>query len=240
MRAFFRWLANLALRLTDYLGRHLAYRAAVQPAATTPGPGRRPMRRRRLSPWIKVPYAVFVGILVPVYWVHYGPSNFLWFSDLALLAGLLAVWLESALIASMVALAVLLPELAWNAEFFSVLLFDKEWFGLSAYMFDRTIPGYLRALSLFHVFLPPLLLWMVFRLGYDRRALGWQTVVAWIVLPLSYPFAHAPEHNINWTRGFHDEQHFMPDWLWVAMLMVGLPLLIYLPTHLLLHRLFAR
>ena len=42
-----------------------------------------------------VPYTLFVCILVPVYWRYYGPANFLWFSDLALLIGLAALWLES-------------------------------------------------------------------------------------------------------------------------------------------------
>ena len=32
-----------------------------------------------------VPYTLFVCSLVPVYWRYYGPANFLWFSDLALL-----------------------------------------------------------------------------------------------------------------------------------------------------------
>lgn len=230
MRRFFAWLARVARRLISSL---------VAPPRRAPRTNLLP-RPRRISLWVKIPYTVFVAVLAPVYWLHYGPSNFLWFSDLALFGGLLAVWLESRLIASMMALAVLLPELAWNTEFLSVLVFDRELLGLSGYMFDQTIPIYLRALSLFHIVLPALLLWLLLRLGYDRRALRWQTLLAWTVLPLSYPFAHAPEHNINWTRGFHDEQHLMPGWLWVAMLMVGFPLLLYLPTHFLLRSLFAR
>ena len=34
--------------------------------------------------WLKVACTLFICILVPVYWIQYGPGNFLWFSDIAL------------------------------------------------------------------------------------------------------------------------------------------------------------
>jgi hypothetical protein len=40
----------------------------------------------------------------------------------------------------------------------------------SDYMFQPEIPPPLRALSLFHCWMPFLLLWLVYRLGYDARA----------------------------------------------------------------------
>ncbi len=118
---------------------------------------------------IKVGYTLFLLVLVPVYWAHYGPKNFLWFSDIALLTTGATLWLESPLLASMMMLAVLLPELAWNLDFFGRLLTGHGMFGMSAYMFDARTPRYLRALSLFHVPLPVGLVWLVTRLGYDRR-----------------------------------------------------------------------
>jgi hypothetical protein len=35
--------------------------------------------------WISLPYAMMVGVIVPVYWQTYGPTNFLWLSDIAVL-----------------------------------------------------------------------------------------------------------------------------------------------------------
>ena len=35
--------------------------------------------------WIKIAYTLFVCVLVPFYLRFYGPMNFLWFSDVALL-----------------------------------------------------------------------------------------------------------------------------------------------------------
>ena len=188
--------------------------------------------------WLKISYTLFVCVLVPVYWRHYGPANFLWFSDIALLVSVPALWLESSLLASMMALAVLLPELGWNVDFFFRWVTGKPLIGISAYMFDRAIPRYLRALSLFHVGLPVLLLWMVHRLGYDRRALIAQTAVTMIVLPLSYWLGDRRE-NINWVYGFGEKPQATVSPLWfLIFLMVGFPLAIYLPTHLLLDRFF--
>ena len=72
--------------------------------------------------WIKVSYALFVALLVPIYWMQYGPQNFLWGSDLVLFGTLLAVWLESRLLASMMAIAALIPELLWTIDYVGRLI----------------------------------------------------------------------------------------------------------------------
>src|SRR5579862_466165 len=95
--------------------------------------------------WIKATYTLFVAVLIPVYWRKYGPANFLWFSDVALFATALALWLESSLLASMMAVAILLPELGWTIGFFGRLIFGVDVVGLAGYMFDQKRPLYLRA-----------------------------------------------------------------------------------------------
>ena len=190
--------------------------------------------------WIKIFYTLYLCVLVPVYWAKYGPSNFLWFSDIALLATAVALWLESPLLASMMALAVALPELAWNVGFFARLIFGVNISGLSGYMFDARIPLYLRALSLFHVVLPVLLLWMLHRLGYDRRAWPAQTLLCLVVLPVTYLLT-APADNINWVFGPGTKpQDRLPPLVYLGLLMIFFPLAIYLPTHWILQRCFGR
>jgi hypothetical protein len=190
--------------------------------------------------WLKIGYSIFVAVLVPIYWSQYGPANFLWFSDIALLALVPALWLEDALLVSMMALSVLLLELVWNVDFWVRLATGKSLIGLSAYMFDPKIPLFIRALSLFHVALPILLVWLVYQMGYDRRAFLWQTLVAFIVLPISYVVTN-PRENINWVYGFGEKpQNILPPPLFVLLLMVGIPLVIYLPTHLVLGRIFSK
>jgi hypothetical protein len=188
---------------------------------------------------LKIAYTLFVCLLVPIYWRQYGLVNFLWFSDIALLVLVPALWLESPLLISMMALAVVLPELAWNVDYFFRLATGVSLIGLTSYMFDATIPPFIRGLSLFHVALPVILIWMLSRLGYDGRALLWQTLVAAAVLPLSY-FLSNPRQNVNWFYGLGEKpQTKVPAPLFVLFLMLLFPVGVYLPTHLLLDRIFG-
>lgn len=45
--------------------------------------------------WITVAYTLVAGLIVTVYWVRYGPANFLWFSDMALIVTAIALWTET-------------------------------------------------------------------------------------------------------------------------------------------------
>jgi hypothetical protein len=176
--------------------------------------------------WLKIAHTLFVCLVVPIYWRQYGLANFLWFSDIALLAMVPALWLESPLLTSIMALAVVLPELAWNIDFFVRLTTRVSLIGLTSYMFDETIPRFIRGLSLFHVGLPLLLIWMLDRVGYDQRAFLWQTVVAAIVLPLSY-FVSNPRDNVNWVYGFGEKPQTMlpPPWfvgLFIQIFYIGI------------------
>jgi len=175
-----------------------------------------------------------------MYWRQYGPANFLWFSDIALLMMVPALWLESRLLVSMMALSILLLELVWYIDFFFRLIRGVSLTGLSAYMFDPKIHLMVRGLSFFHIVLPLLILWMLYRLGYDHRAFAWQILVAIIVLPLSY-FVSNPRENVNWVYGFGERpQTTLPAPLFVLCLMLAFPIVIYLPMHLLLNRIFGR
>ena len=52
----------------------------------------------RLPLWLKLAYTAFMAVLVPVYWHYYGPTNFLYFCDVALFLTLAGIWLESPLL----------------------------------------------------------------------------------------------------------------------------------------------
>jgi hypothetical protein len=105
--------------------------------------------------------------------------------------------------------------------------------GGTEYMFDPTLPLYIRLLSLFHVVTPPLLLFAIYRLGYDSSGWKLQTLTTWIVVPINY-FWH-PEKDVNWARGpFFHEQHAMPGWAYLLAYLTAVPLLVYFPTHLFL------
>lgn len=192
----------------------------------------------QLPLWVKIGYTLFVAVLVPVYFRHYGPANFLWFSDVALLATVPGLWAESPLIVSAMTVAVGLPEILWNFDFFARLLTGRAPLRMAEYMFDRRLPRYLRGLSLFHVGLPLVLVWSVARLGYDPRALPAQIVSGTLLMILSYTLT-SPTENINWVFGPGSKpQRRLPPLVYVTMVIVSFPVLIYLPTHLVLAKLF--
>ncbi|HZD42398.1 MAG TPA: hypothetical protein VE131_16870 [Terriglobales bacterium] len=193
-----------------------------------------------VSLWIKIPYTLFVLVFVPIYWVQYGPANFLWFSDIALFGTLAALWLESSFLASMMTSGVVLFDIVWNVIFFRKLLLGGGPEGLVGYMFDPQISLSIRALSLFHVALPIIQLWSLGTLGYDVRAWKYQVVLGWVLLPLTYAVT-SPKENINWVFGITEvPQKWLPPSLYVIALMVIYPAVVCYPTHRVLKRLFVK
>ena len=200
--------------------------------------------QNRLPLSLKLVYTAFMAVLVPVYWTNYGPTNFLYFCDMALLITLAGIWLESPLLVSMCAVGIIGSQTLWVLDFV-LNIFAIKLTGLTDYMFMADHSLFLRGLSLFHGWLPFFLVWLVWRLGYDRRGLPAWTVVAWALILISFFFMPAPRPdpglepvNIDYVWGFSDTepQHWMSPGAWVVGLMILLPLLLYVPVHLLLRR----
>ncbi len=198
----------------------------------------------RIPLWLKLAYTAFMAVLIPTYWMNYGPSNFLYFCDVALIVTLIGMWREDALLISMPAVGILAPQVLWVADYVGNLMgFGLT--GMTDYMFDADKSRFLRGLSLFHGWLPFLLVFLVWRLGYDRRAFKAWTCLAWGLLLVCYLFMPAPianpgntPVNINYVYGMSDTapQTWMPRQLWLLALMVGMPLLMFAPVHVLLSR----
>ena len=189
--------------------------------------------------WPKIAYAGFLAVIVPAYWVKNGLANFLWFSDIALIVTGVALWLESSLLASAMAVGVFLPELVWNVSYFGRLLTGAHVTSLADYMFDARKSRFMRGLSLLlHVVMPAALIWMLARLGYDSRGFLVQMALAWVVLPVTYAVTD-PAKNINWVFGLgHPPRSRFSPRMHLLVLMLGFPLFVYLPTHLLLRAIF--
>jgi hypothetical protein len=118
-------------------------------------------------------------------------------------------------------------------------------------MLDPGLPLWLRLLSSFHGWLPFLLLWLTWRLGYDSRALAVQSGVAALVVFVSYAFAPGPPPpptaphaavNINYVYGLQDShpQTWMAPRLWVLSVLAVNVGAFYLPAHFVLRRWFPR
>jgi hypothetical protein len=198
----------------------------------------------RLTLPLKLVYTAFMTVLVPVYWYYYGPTNFLYFCDVALFLTLAAIWLENSLLVSMCAVGIVAPQMLWVVDFVANI-FGVSLIGMTDYMFKHENSLFLRGLSLFHGWIPFLLIYLVWTLGYDRRALAAWTVLAWALIPICFFFMPPPHPdpgltpvNINYVWGPSDNaaQTWVHPYVWVAGLMIGMPLLLFLPTHLLLRR----
>jgi len=158
----------------------------------------------------KVAYTLWIAAWVPLYWRENGPSNFLWICDFANFAILLAIWRESALVASSQLAGVLFIQIVWAIDYFGRLLFGVHPVGGTEYMFAAEQPIWLRALSLFHLWTVPLLVWLVRRLGHDRRGWKLETAVAAVLFPAGVLLGD-PEQNLNWMYApFGVEQTLVP------------------------------
>src|SRR6201981_1869692 len=135
----------------------------------------------RIYVWFKLLYTAFCAVLVPTYLVAYGPTNFLYFCDVALLTTLAAIWLESPLLASAPAVGILLPQALWVIDFLAAAAGIKLT-GMTGFMFDAKLPLFTRGLSFFPFWLPFVLAWLVWRLGYDRPRLAVWTRASWVLL----------------------------------------------------------
>jgi hypothetical protein len=102
----------------------------------------------RIPLWFKLAYTAFCAVLVPSYLLAYGPTNFLYFCDVALLTTLVAIWLESPLLASAPAVGILLPQLLWVIDFL-VAAAGFKFTGMTAYMFDAKLALFTRGLTFF-------------------------------------------------------------------------------------------
>jgi hypothetical protein len=190
--------------------------------------------RRSIPLFVKVFYTLFVAALVPYYWHVYGPANFLWFCDIALLVTVATVWLENRFLASMQLVGTFLIQLVWLADLLTRLLGGFFLVHMTDYMFRPDIPLPARLFSLYHGGMPFLLGWLVWRLGYARRAWLAQTVLAWVVLPVCY-LCTDPRRTLNAVFGPSGEkqQDWMAPELYLLLLMVFYPVCIFFPSHLL-------
>ncbi|HWB05234.1 MAG TPA: hypothetical protein VG796_19535 [Verrucomicrobiales bacterium] len=199
---------------------------------------------RPIPLWLKLACTAFVAVFLPVYWHYYGPTNFLYFCDIALLLALTGMWTGNALLISMCCVGILLPQALWCVDFI-VVLCGGHLTGMTEYMVKDT-SLFLRGLSLFHGWLPFLLFYLVRRTGYDRRALPLWTALAWVLCLICYFMLPGPANipgdltprNVNFVFGMSETepQTFMPPSLYFILWLAVLPLAVYLPTHFLLRR----
>lgn len=178
-----------------------------------------------------VAFTLWMAFWVPVVLWAYGPANFIWLCNLAQFLLLYAVWRPNALIVSSQAGTICLVGLAWTLDFLVGLATGGRVTVFATYMFDPELPLLARATSIYHIWLPFFVFWLIHRLGYDRRGPWLQTAIGAVLVVAAWLLT-APERNINWVwTPFGIEQVWLPHGLYVAILVVAYPLLLYWPGH---------
>jgi hypothetical protein len=176
---------------------------------------------------------VWLAVWAPAYWRTWGAVNFLHFCDIAVVFTCAGLFFDSVLLVSSQLVASILVDLTWIADVTCKLISGHYLLGGTEYMFDTHYALWVRLLSLFHVVMPILLLWAIWRYGYDRRGLALQSGIAFVGF-IASRFTN-PALNMNYAFAdpfFH--RQWGPAPVHVLVIFVFMVLVVYGPTHLVL------
>lgn len=176
---------------------------------------------------------VWLAVWIPAYWRTWGAVNFLHFCDIAIVLTCIGLFSDSVLLVSSQLVASILVDITWIADVSCKLLTGRYLLGGTEYMFDGHYALWVRLLSLFHIAMPVLLLWVVWRYGYDRRGLALQLAIAFAAF-IASRFTN-PALNMNYAFAdpfFH--RQWGPAPTHVAVIFLFMLVVVYGPTHLVL------
>jgi hypothetical protein len=182
--------------------------------------------------WVALAWLVF---FVPYNCAAHGAWNLAFFCDVAVLLTCIGIWRPNALLLSSQALSSILIQCVWTLDLLLRLYTGWALVPGNTWMLNPEVPLFFRTVSLYHVVWPLLLLWCLSRVGYDRRALAWQGLIA--VAALSVGRLAPAAMNVNCAHDLFGHS-WRPAWLHLAIVVGALVLLVYWPTHVVLRWLF--
>jgi hypothetical protein len=193
--------------------------------------------RNELHPILRWGALLWLLVWLPVNLKTWGWQNMVHFCDVGAVIACLGIWMQIPLLFSSQAVGSLLVGLLWGLDVGWRLVTGHHLVGGTEYMWDERYALWIRLLSTFHLGLPLMLLWAMWKMGYDRRALALQSVIAAVLLIFSRFLS--PALNMNYA--FRDplfHRAWGPAPVHLAVILVGTVALLYWPTHALLSRKF--
>ncbi|HXX71425.1 MAG TPA: hypothetical protein VEI55_03970 [Candidatus Acidoferrum sp.] len=188
--------------------------------------------------WMRWTALVWFVVWFLSYWRTWGAANFVHLCDIAVILTCIGIWTHSALLISSQAVGILLVDAVWTVDAASRVCIGRALVPGNEYLLDPRYPAWIRLLTLFHLVMPALLLWGVYRMGYDRRAWALESAITLPVFVLAR--LTRPTANIDFAFSdpfFHHQMgpvpiHILITWLFMVVV-------VYLPTHLALERFFG-
>ncbi|MGH9716287.1 MAG: hypothetical protein ACRD4R_06125 [Candidatus Acidiferrales bacterium] len=193
--------------------------------------------RKAFPAWVRWGGLAWLAVWFPVYWRVWGPANFVHLCDIAVILTCIGLWTNNALLLSSQAVSSLVVDAMWAVDAIAAGGFGRHVFGGTEYLFEPSHALWVRLLSLYHVALPLLLLWAVYRTGYHRR--GW-ALQAGIVAAAFVAARFTPAaQNINFAYRLPVvNRPFGPAPVHVAVSIVFMIFVVYWPTHWVLRKFF--
>ena len=172
---------------------------------------------------------VWLVVWTPTYWRYWGAANFLHLSDISVFLSCAGFFFESPLLITSQAVASPAVDAVWALDWLWHLAFNRPLLGGTEYMFDGHYPLWVRSLSLFHLFLPVLLIWATQRVGYDRR--GWLLQAA-VALPI-FIASRFTNPAVNTNYAFRDpflHRQWGPAPIHILVAFAFMIAVVYVPT----------
>ena len=181
---------------------------------------------------LKWVFWIFVLAWAIVYASYYPVANFLWTCNAGLILAAFGVaFNNNRFILSVCLILVALPDLVWTIDVTVALLTGEHLLGGTAYMFDFKIPKLVRLFSLELLLLTPILVALLWRQGYDYRALPVAVGLVLVLYYLTYLFAD-PATQVNWVWGlFGRQQSTIPQAVYPLVAALGLSTIFLVPSH---------
>lgn len=187
--------------------------------------------------WQRWAVVLWLVVWIPAYWHTWGASNFLQLCDIAVILTCIGIWSNSRLLISSQAVSSLLIDSVWGLDAACRLFLGRHLIGGTEYLFDAHYPLWVRLLSLFHLAMPLLLLWALYRVRYDWSGLALQCAIALLAFAAARFTDPAKNMNFAFTDPFFHRQ-WGPAAIHVMVSTLFMLVVVYLPTHLVLERLF--
>jgi hypothetical protein len=177
--------------------------------------------------WVALAWLI---VWIPAYWRAWGWLNFLHLCDIAVILSCLGILFGNRLLISSQMLATAVPGVIWCLDAGWRVFFHHNLIGGTEYLWDATVPMWVRMLSLFHIALPILLVALCARVGYDRRALILQSGITFVLLVISRWMGAAANLNYIFIDPiFH--RALGPAPIHFTIILAGTVVLFYLPAH---------